>query len=131
MWKWVKRLILAAVLIGVGFTAYDSYKYGYHTRPKMPDGAFSLSYKSGLRGILVDVPDEKENRRYLGYPMDVPFYLKESWSFCRPPQENEKAQASEFMEKRDWPGERFEAVCKIDVDNKTVIRGLITSVPRI
>lgn len=126
MWKWV---ILVIILGGGGYMAYDSYMAGHHTRPEMPEGAFSLSYKNGLRGILVDVPNEKETRRYLGVPMEVPFYLKDSWSWCRPPTEEEGPQVAQFMAERDWPGQRFEAVCKITVDGAEVVRGLIISVP--
>lgn len=97
----------------------------------MPDGAFSLSYKNGLRAILVGVPNEQEERRYFGFPQDVPFYLKDGWSFCARPEGEEKAQAAAFIKGRNQPGERFEVICKIKADNDIVVRGLITSVPRL
>lgn len=140
MWKWIKRAVLVVVAVGGAYTAYDQYRAGYFTRPTMPDGAFSLSYKNGLRAILVNVPYERETRRYLGFPSNVPFYLKDAWSFCSPPSEEEGEAVSAFMKSRDalvkepgqeWPGERVEAVCKIKVDNKDIVRGVITSVPRL
>lgn len=131
MWKWAKRAVMAAVICCGGYGVYDAYRAGLFTRPNMPEGAFSVSYKSGLRGILVDLPNEKATRRYLGFPRDVPFYLQYAWSFCRPPSEGEQQDVSAFMEGRNWPGERFEAVCKIEVDDKVVVRGLITSVPKL
>lgn len=97
----------------------------------MPEGAFSLSYKNGLRAILVDIPNEKNTRRYFGFPTEVPFYLEEAWSFCSPPSKDERKDVSAFMKGRNWPGERFEAICKIEVDNKVVVRGVITSVPKL
>jgi hypothetical protein len=131
MWKWVKRLVFAICLAAICYVAYDSYRAGYHTRPDMPDGAFSLSYKNGMRAILIDVLNEKKTRRYFGIPFDVPFYLEDAWSFCSPPGEDDAEQVTSFMNSRDFPGERFEAVCKIKVDNDVVLRGLITSVPRL
>jgi hypothetical protein len=128
MFKWI---VFTALLMGLGFLAYNQYRAGYFTRPEMPEGAFSLSYKSGLRGILVSIPDERTTRRYFGYRAEVPFYLEASWSFCRPPREDEQQSVSTFMKRRDWPGERFEAVCEIDVDGEAVIRGWITSVPKL
>ncbi len=97
----------------------------------MPDGAFSISYKNGLRAILVDVPNESETRRYFGFPLDVPFYVSDAWSFCHPPSLEEAPQAALFLEERNMPGERFEAVCKVTLDDDVVVRGLITSVPRL
>ncbi|TBF08919.1 hypothetical protein [Rhizobium ruizarguesonis] len=128
---WTKRIIGAAVLGIAGYSAYDYYQAGFLTRPEMPEGAFSLSYKNGLRGILVGVPNEKENRRYFGFPQDVPFYLKDAWSFCSPPEGPEQAQAVAFIKSRNQPGERFEVVCKIKADNDVVVRGVITSVPKL
>lgn len=128
MLKWI---VLAAVLAGVGYLTYDQYRAGYFTRPPMPEGAFSLSYKNGLRAILVGIPEEKSTRRYLGFGANVPFYLEDAWSFCRPPLEDEMQKVSKFMSDRDWPGERFEAVCEVKVDGRPVVRGWITSVPRV
>lgn len=131
MWKWLNRIGLIALLAFGGYVAYDSYMAGYLTRPKMPEGAFSLSYKSGLRGILVNVPEERETRRYIGFPAEVPFYLKDAWSWCYPPTKEDSAPAAQFMAARDWPGQRLDAVCKITVEGKEIVRGVIVSVPRV
>lgn len=128
---WLGRALLVALLAAGGYYSYEYYRGGFHTRPDMPDGAFSLSYKSGLRGIMVGIPDETATRRYLGFRAEVPFYLEEAWSFCRPPNKDEQQNVSAFMGRRDWPGERFEAVCEIEVDGAHVVRGWITSVPRV
>lgn len=126
MWKWVIGLLVCA---GVGYVAYDYYRADLHRRPDMPEGAFSISYKNGLRAILVGVPNERETRRYFGFPADVPFYLEDAWSFCTPPTEME---VKEFESKRNQnPGERLEAICRIDVDGDVVVRGLITTVPKL
>ena len=130
--KWIKGAVLALVIVGGAYVLYDAYRAGFHTRPDMPPDAFSFSYKNGLRAILVNVPNEKATRRYFGTPMQVPFYLEDVWTFCYPPSNDEdKRQAEAFIEKRNWPGERFEAVCKITVDNELVVRGVITSVPKL
>lgn len=131
MWKWLFRIAGLAVLGCIGYATYDGYMAGFHTRPEMPKGAFSLSYKNGLRGILVDIPNEKETRRYFGFPQEVPHYLRDAWSWCHPPTEAEAPHFTQFLAERDMPGERFEAVCKITADNDVVVRGIITSVPRL
>lgn len=97
----------------------------------MPPGAFSFSFKNGLRAVVVDIPDERGNRRYFGYPTEVPFYLEDAWSICSPPTAEEAPAATAFMEAQDFPGDRFEAVCRIQVDDETVVRGIITTVPRL
>jgi hypothetical protein len=125
----LKRMILAGIILAAAYYGYSYYRGGFHTMPRLPEGAFPLSYTSGFRAIMVGVPDERTARRYLGYQAEVPFYLKESWSFCRPPRTDEQQGVSNFMKARDWPGERFEAVCEIEVDEKPVVRGWITSVP--
>ena len=131
MRKWTKRVLIIAIIAWGGYTSYDYYLAGYHTRPDMPKGAFSISYKNGMRAILVDVPNESADKRYLGIPHKVPFYLKDTWSFCSPPTEEEDAQAATFIKSRDWTGGRVEAICKIKVDTEDVIRGIIISVPKL
>lgn len=127
----IKWIVLILILAGGGYFAYDTYMAGLHNRPPMPEGAFSISYKNGLRAILVDVPNEQETRRYFGMPLDVAFYLKDAWSFCHPPTEAEAQDVATYIEQRNVPGERFEAICKIKVDDDVVVRGLITSVPKL
>jgi hypothetical protein len=82
MRKWI---ISAAVIVVVGFIAYDYFRAGFHTRPEMPEGAFSLSYKNGLRAIMVGVPDVRPERKYLGVPFQVQPWYEKSWSFCSAP----------------------------------------------
>ena len=131
MWTWIKRGLFVAVVGYGGYAAWDYYQGGFFSRPDMPEGAFSLSYKTGLRAIVVDVPDQRETRRYFGFPQEVPHYLRDVWSFCSPPSEDEQPNAEKFIADRTMPGERFEAVCRIQADKDLVIRGLITSVPRL
>lgn len=129
MWKWIKRGILFGVLGWVGWGVYDYYRAGFHTLPDLPEGAFPLSYANGLRAILVGLPDETDTRRYFGYPLDVPFYLEDVWSTCTAPTDEEIAEIR--ASKPDNPGERIEAVCRIDVDGDVVVRGIITTVPKL
>jgi hypothetical protein len=119
------------VLGWLGYGAYDYFRAGLHTRPEMPDGAFSISYANGLRAILTGVPNEEEARRYFGFPQEVPHYLEDAWSICAPPEGDEIAMASKFVEDRNMPGERFEVVCKVTADEDVVVRGVITSVPKL
>jgi len=130
MGKWKDRIIVTAIVAGAAYLAYYEYRAGYFTRPPMPEGAFSLSYPSGFRAIMVDVPNERETRRYLGLPSEVPFYLSDAWSFCYPPSKEEQEQVAVTLKERNRPGERAEAVCKIKVDGNPIVRGVVTSVPR-
>ena len=130
MKKWIIGLFTVSFVSYAGYAAYDYYKAGYFTLPDMPDGAFSISYKNGLRAILVDIPNERGTRHYLGFPADVPDNLEKVWAFCTPPNGDELA-ALERQDWSEWPEKRFEAICKIDVDGEAVVRGTILSVPRL
>lgn len=131
MWKWVFRALLIGIVGYVGYGFYDFYRAGLHTRPEMPEGAFSISYSNGLRAIITGVGDEDKGRRYFGFPQDVPHYLEDAWSTCTPPVGQEVTMAQKFLRDRNMPGERFEVVCKITADEDVVVRGVITSVPRL
>lgn len=131
MWTWIRRGLVVIAVAGAGYAGWDYYRSGFYYLPELPKGAFPLSYTNGLKAILVDVPDERETRRYFGSPLAVPSYLKDVWSFCRPPTPEEQPNVAKFLTDRNLPGERFEAVCKIQADNDTVVRGLISSVPRL
>ena len=126
MGKWIGRILLAIVIVFAGYAGWDHYKAGFHNLPDLPDGAFPISFKSGLKAVVVDIPNERETRRYFGFPLEVPYYLEDVWSFCRPPTEEELADAEKFIADRNMPGERFEAVCKIKADKDVVVRGLIS-----
>lgn len=130
MWKWFIWLCTLTIVIFAGYLVYDYYRAGLHIRPTMPDGAFSLSYKNGVRAIMVNTIDERKKRRYLATPFKVPFYLEKAWSFCYPPQTDENAKVETILKARNWPGERLDAVCKLNIDGKIVVRGIITSVPK-
>lgn len=129
MWKWIKRGIAIVFLGSVGWGAYDYYRAGFHTLPDLPEGAFPLSYANGLRAIMVGLSDERDSRRYFGFPFDVPFYLEDAWSTCKAPTESEVNEIE--SQRANRPGERIEALCRIEVDGDIVIRGMITTVPRL
>ena len=125
----IVRVALVLIAIGGGgYVAYDSYRAGLHTRPNMPEGAFSLSYMNGLRAIVVGVPDMRYERKYLGVPFDVPRWYKEAWAFCSSPSSSEKA---ELKQMNLGPGSRLEAVCRLKVDETELLRGAIYSVPNL
>jgi hypothetical protein len=63
--------------------------------------------------------------------VEVPFYLKEAWSICSAPTPADLAQFPNFMPPKEFPGARLEAVCHVEVEDKSVMRGLIASVPRV
>lgn len=128
MGKWVGRVSGAAV---IGFVAYGAYTYfaaGYHTRPELPEGAFFISFNSGLRAMVVDIEQERATRQYLGVPFAVPVDVEDAWSICKraSPEETEAVLAETDMA----PGTRLDAVCTVEVDGTRFRRGAIFTVPR-
>lgn len=126
MWKWIVGGLLVVV---ISYAVNTYYRLGFHTMPEIPDGAFVITRRNGFQAILVDVPDLQGARTYFQYPVVVPFYLEKAWAICKPPIGDEAQGFRESIKSN--PGERFEAVCKIKVDEDIVIRGLITSVPKL
>lgn len=124
MWK---KLIVLIFLGGVSFGAYEYFRAGLHTRPTMPDGAFSVSFKSGFRAIALDQADLRPNRVYQGYPLDVPEWLQNVWSWRDPASDEEKFE----LDGQLAVGQRLEAVCRIDVDGEKVVRGFLFSRPNL
>jgi hypothetical protein len=51
MWEWIGRTLFMAVLGGAGFLVYSYYQSGYRDMPDVPDGAFPMSFKGGIRGF--------------------------------------------------------------------------------
>jgi hypothetical protein len=149
MWKWILRLVLILFVGTLGYSAYDSYRGGYFDMPEFSETSYAISFKNGLRGIVVD-PEITESvaplgrffrrlsfanpdRRYLGVPMDVAPWFQDTWSYCHPPTDEERAgleQAMSDEQKQRLLGARFEAICKIDADGESIWRGLIFSVPK-
>lgn len=128
MGKWIGRISGTAI---IGFVAYGAHLYidgGYHTRPELPEGAFSFSFKTGLRAIAVDIPEERRTRKYLGVPFDVPVWAEGAWSLCKRPSEEEAAEVLKGANMT--PETRLDAVCTVEADGVTLRRGAIFSVPR-
>ena len=144
------RLLVFSVIIGyVGYAAIESYRGGFFAAPDMPEGSYSISFKNGLRGVVLDakVSDPSKagypqffrrlasvnpDRRYLGVPADVPSWFEEMWSFCAAPIGEERFHLEDTMSedmKAKLATARLDAVCKINVDGKDILRGLLYSVP--
>lgn len=130
MIKWLLRLVGISVVGFIGYGIYDYYKAGLHTRPPMPEGAFSLSFKAGPRVIMLNTEDERNSRRYVvRRRTDVPNWFRESWSYCIPPTEEEQV----FLLKRlgPGPGMRLDGICTLDADGDVITTGYIFTVPDI
>lgn len=119
--------------------------------PDLQENEYPISFKSGLRGILVgpevttdryvDTPKifrrmhlANEERTYLGVPMQVANWLEDVWSYCPAPTDAEKAEfrstvREEWQEALEFA--RLEGVCWIDVEGEKVLRGLVYSRPRL
>ncbi|WP_444463840.1 hypothetical protein [Rhodobacter capsulatus] len=150
MTRWIFRILLLAILGIASFMGYDFYRAGNLSLPDLPDGAYTLSYKSGFRAIVLDAEVSNPiagngskyfrslgvanpDRKYLSVPFDVQPWFKEAWSWCKSPTEQEKSDLEQMPDdfKRSVANARFEAVCRIDVDGTEIVRGLIFSVPRL
>lgn len=149
---WITKLIVLGVVGYGGYAAYDLHRGGYFSLPELPAGAYTVSFKSGLRGIVLDanVPDSSHadrpaifrrlsdadpERRYLGIPFDVAPWFKDAWSTCEKPTDEEMEQISASMPeetKRELVGARLDALCYIEVDGEErIARGLVYSVPNL
>lgn len=151
MLKWIGRIIVVGIVGYLGLLVYEYNRRGLFSMPDLPQGAYYVSFKNGLRGIVLDadVPEtstgdgpkffrslsiENRDRKYLGIPADVPSWFADAWSICRAPTEQDRADIAENLPddmRRTLVTARFEAVCRIDVDGQPLTRGLLFSVPRL
>ena len=145
-------MIVLGFLGTTGYSIYDYYRAGFFDLPELATGSYIVSFKNGLRGIVVDakVSDSRNasgpallrilsranpERRYLGIPFKVASWFENAWSTCVAPPDG----SQEFYEKTmpeetktDLIGARLDAVCYIDLDGGEKLgRGLIYSVPRL
>ena len=122
--KWL--IVVAAVIVigGGGYIAYDSYRFGFFSMPDLPEGAYPLSFKNGVRAIMDGVPKAEPDRKFVSRAFEVAPWFEKAWSTCTSPTEAESAEAEDL-----GPGTRFEAICRIDADGTKVLRGVIYSVP--
>lgn len=146
-----KTIGLVAVLL-VGYSVYDGYKAGYFNLPDMPEGAYQISFASGLRGIILEaevsdasvgdypkwmrrLSQANPERRYLGLPFDVPEWFVGAWSYCQSPNQEEKAELARTLPQDmqiDLTGARFDFICRLNLDSdEQLLTGLIFSVPQL
>jgi len=125
----LKKLFGIIIIMIIGYFGYIYIEGGYYKRPELPKNSFSISFKNGFRAIMVNMTDERLERNYIGVPsLDVPFWAKDAWSYCKRPTKKEKRK---ILKKINLGvGSRLEAICKIKVDKDTIInRGVVFSVP--
>jgi hypothetical protein len=130
MLKWIVRAALIAVIGFAGYSGYDYYRGGFFSAPKLQEGDFLLSYRSGFKALVRGIQDERETRRYLGIgAKDVPSWYKDAWSICRTPS---AVEVSKFEQSGAFgPGSRLDGVCELDADSEVFIRGWIVTVPKL
>jgi hypothetical protein len=150
MIKWIWRLLIIGIVGTIGVAGFQAHQKGYFNLPNMPEGAYAFSTKNGLRGIvlnaevskpIVDMPKffrrlnlANPDRIYLGVTSDVAPWFKDAWSICSSPSEDERVGYQQSLPvelQTELANARFDAVCRIDVDGKEVLRGLLYSVPRL
>lgn len=150
--RWIVRLLVVSVLGYTGYSVYDLYRGGFFSLPDLPSGAYTVSFKSGFRGIVqgievsnpsgADAPallrqlaPANPDRNYLGFPMEVAPWFEEVWSTCKPPTDEERAYIETSMPddmKRRVQGARLDALCYIETDdNQRILRGLLYSIPKV
>ncbi|MFV0492789.1 MAG: hypothetical protein ACK5M4_13315 [Pseudorhodobacter sp.] len=151
MLKWISRIVVVGIVGYIGLLVYEYNRRGLFSMPDLPKGAYFVSFKNGLRGIVLDadVPEsstgdgpkffrslsfENREKKYLGITSDVPSWFADAWSICQAPTEQERVGIIESLPDnlhRSLGNARFEAVCRIDVDGEPLLRGLVFSVPRL
>lgn len=151
MVRWIFRLVLIGVLVVVGYGTFQTWRKGYFNIPDMPDGSYVFSFKSGMRGIILDAevsnpfaPDQPKilrtlvladpDRSYFGMAFKVAPWIVNAWSTCALPSDEERIYFQERMPedvKLQLEHARFDAVCVVDVDGVEVLRGLVYSVPKL
>lgn len=147
---WFTKLLVIGVVGYGGYVTYDLNRGGYFSLPDIPSGAYPISFKSGLRGVVydMDVTDDQyadapklfrrlvianRDRRFIGLPSDVPRWFEDTWSTCRVGTEEEREYIVSNMPedvKREMVGARLDAICFIEIEGELpMLRGLIYSVP--
>jgi hypothetical protein len=149
---WITKLVVLGLAGYSGYGLYDLQRGGYFDLPELPAGAYTASFKSGLRGIILDAEVSKSEianypaifrrlssanpeRKYLGVPFDVAPWFEDVWSTCIAPTDEIRA-AVEGNTPEQWKvqlqGARLDAFCYIEVDDQQRIsRGVVYSVPRL
>jgi hypothetical protein len=151
VFKWIGRIFLVGIVSYIALVLYEYKRLGLFSMPDLPQGAYFVSFKNGLRGVVLnaDVPEtstgygpkllrsltiENRERKYLGIPSEVPSWFADAWSTCQAPTEQEQVGITVSLPddlRRRLGNARFEAVCWINVDGEPLMRGLIFSVPRL
>lgn len=148
MLRWLFRILALGFLGSCVFSGYKYYRAGYFSLPDLPNGAYPVSFDNGLRGILLEAEVEDHSadkdpaffrvitvanpsRRYIGTSFKVERWFVDAWSWCKAPTDEDKAMLEQTPDiSQRFQNARFEAVCRINVDGKEILRGLIFSVPR-
>ena len=130
--KWfVGALVVAGICI-YGYFEYMRYSIGYYDLPdNIPETASIHSFRSGLRGIFLNSPEEirTDVRKVVGISEELPDWYDRAWSFCRKP---EGEMDIELLGVKPQPGMRFEALCFIEVEGEEPLySGALFSVPNL
>jgi len=150
MMNWFFRLILFCIFAFVLLFGISSFRMGYFSIPNMPEGSYAISTKGGLRGVILNaevstnldgwpkfmrrISYGNPERRYLGVPHEIAPWFEDAWSICSSPEPDEPSQFQQSMTenmKEILENAKLEAVCRIEVDGKQLLRGLIYSVPKL
>ncbi|TYB83472.1 hypothetical protein [Maritimibacter fusiformis] len=133
-WGWI--IFLVAISLFAVWETYNYFRLGYHTLPELAENEFPLVFSNGLRGIVVDMEDERyavepnQARKYIGFvAAEVPGWFKDSWSYCKAPTEEERRDIEQNFD--PGPGARLDAVCSFDADGEIIHAGIIYSVPKL
>lgn len=147
---WFGKLLMVGIAGYVGFSAYDLHRAGYFSLPDIPAGAYPISFRSGLRGVVydMDVTDDQyadapkifrrlrwanPDRRFIAVLSEVPYWFQDVWATCRVGTEEERAYIIGTLPddvKRKLVGTRLDAICYIELEGqRAIVRGLIYSIP--
>lgn len=147
---WIGKLLIVGIVGYAGYSVYGLHRGGYFSLPDLPRGAYPISFRSGLRGIVydMDVTDDQyadaprifrrlsmanRDRRFIGLPAEVPRWFEDTWATCRHGTEEEREYiVSNLTEdvRSQMIGARLDAICTIEIEGeRPMLRGLIYSVP--
>ncbi len=150
MAKWGLRLFTITIVGGIAWFGFQTHRAGYFNLPEFDENSYAISFKNGLRAIVVDPditkPTSKQpdffrrlsvvdrKRRYRSFAFEVPEWFEDAWAFCEKPTREEREWIEAGMPQEIsaiFVGARLDAFCVLEVDGKKIPRGLIYSIPRL
>lgn len=59
---WFTKLLIVGAVGYTGYSAFDLHRGGFFSLPDIPDGAYPISFKGGLRGVETPMSPHRFHR---------------------------------------------------------------------